>query len=414
MPPPPPSKFSRALWAIGVGLLVGTLSSFFLDQGHRSAIRTGDLPAFYTLAAIALSPDPHAMYTLEAQRAVQSSVWPQLGDGVLPAAYPPYVAWILQPLALLSPHTAKAAWSLFSLLLLFLAARAVQRINPALRGSVEALVLLAAFAPALLGTLGGQASSLSALLALVSFWLLAAPPTPKRSMALGLAVGAWLFKPHFALPVAALLIVRRRWAALACFGSVALALWGMAARILGPGWLAEWAPFARRFGHIDLLTNAFQMPGLLGAVSVVSGPAGLPTSIELALSLALGAVLLAALTALSRSREPRALLLGPFLIALLAPAVNFYDLSMVWAAALCFMAPALASHRMAVCGALVLAAGLSLLRAPELPGTMLLLNLLVGGWTAAQVLSLIRAPGAAAPQPTRCQAVDRGPGTSPA
>ena len=381
-----PPVYNRFVVALAAGIFLAVAWSYAYEQRPDSAIRSGDFPAFYTLASIASSSEPQQLYNISVQQELQRTLWPQMAGSMLPAAYPPYVAWILQPATLLSPERAKEAWSVLSIVVLLITARVIGHFNPALyREGPQTTILLISFLPSLLGAAGGQASALSALLACVVCGLLATSPSPKRDLLLGISAGAWMFKPHFAFPFVFAAILQRRWLAVSSYTVVLLLLSCMAFRLLGLSWLEQWLLFARDFAHLDLLSNSYQMSGVVALASSLAGPNGLGSSVEVTLVGASLAALFGSILLVLRLGPSDAPLILPSLVALLAPVVNFYDLSMVWASGLMIFNPRRSSHRWSMVACVAAGASCTLLRSNNVPGLMLLLNVMIGGWLCLQL-----------------------------
>jgi len=93
---PQSARLDRALIAASVGLVIALVVALFAEKSPSAAINRGDFPAFYTLARIASSSEPHRLYDLKLQTDVQNEVWPTFEGGVLPAAYPAYVAFFCE------------------------------------------------------------------------------------------------------------------------------------------------------------------------------------------------------------------------------------------------------------------------------------------------------------------------------
>jgi hypothetical protein len=96
-----------------------------------------------------------------------------------------------------------------------------------------------------------------------------------RSVQPGLAVGALLFKPTWGLPLAGLLLLRRRWVSLAIVG-LAVAGWylvGVAAAAGDWSWPAVWLGGVGDYFAADYASNAdkaVSLPGLVARLPVPS------------------------------------------------------------------------------------------------------------------------------------------------
>ena len=344
------SSFKTLLRALGFCLLVMlALSTWhaYTSGGFSedSALTRGDFPAFYALASIAAGPDPSALYSLAEQARVQGEAWPSMKGSVLPAAYPPYVALLLKPLAHLSPAAARAAWIVLSLALLVASGVLLAGASRFLEHhSVEVVILLSLFPPLFAGVIGCQTVIFSCFCYAV---ILAASrrSSPTADCIAGMACALWMFKPHFALAALATLCAQRRWRALSTFLPICGVCYLLGARVLGFSWPLLWSSFAREFSAIDLATNSYQMPGLV-ALAYPYMPASLLWPSEVA-----SLCLLVAATVFTQHTVRHAAgahLLGflPLgaLIALLAPAVNFYDLGVAVVPLLILFNPGRRAH----------------------------------------------------------------------
>ena len=342
-------RLERALLAAGLGLVLSIALSVGLEQRSFAAINRGDFPAFYTLALLAGGNEGQRLYDLELQRQVQNAVWPSLSGTVLPAAYPAYLAFLLQPLAHLGADASRVVWVCLMVLCVVGAIASLVRSVPTLNGLGWQLgVGVFLFAPLFIGVVGGQLVGLSFLCYAVLF-ALSKRRTFVTEIVGGIVAGLWMVKPHFALAVAAIFLFERRWVALSAWFGMSLVFWMLGARVAGPQWVSEWMSFARQFSEIDLATNAHQMTGVVGAlysfVSALGGGALVSTrfwdvlSIALSLLVPLGLVLASRVAKRSSQLASAPLLcLGPLLV-LFAPVVNFYDLSLALIPLIVLMRP---------------------------------------------------------------------------
>jgi len=244
-------RLRRLLVAALAGIIIGFVILLATSDGLRT-IRGGriggDLPAFYGAARIVRAGETQHLYDPATQEAAQKDLLPVAGRVAF--AYPPYVALAYVPFTWLPFKIAYAVHAAV-MALCVLAALAVLRPQlPAVRA--EFVPLFAAgllFYPIFRAVLGGQNTPLSLLCAAG----MAAALARERGLIAGLWAGAWLFKPQFAVPVAAMLLVRRidRRQFLAGFAAVAAAYyvvgWGMA----GWDWPRWWLDHAMAFTQAD-------------------------------------------------------------------------------------------------------------------------------------------------------------------
>jgi len=325
-------------------LVLGAFGAWYLaqhDSEETSALRRGDFPAFWSMAVIASGPEPHRLYDLELQRQVQNEAWPSLKGAVLPAAYPPQVAFVLRPLAQVDHQTARLIWTGCNLVAVIVACvLLVRRNGTILWAPWMVFSLLCIFSPVLRGILGGQVLSFVMLL----FALTAALERRnswRADLFLGLVLGVWLCKPYYALCALAVPVMQRRWVVLLSFSVVAAVSWWAARRVMGPGWFSAWAAFAQTFAAINMETNAHQMPNLWAQVYRLSGASERLGVAWWALVMGAYGTCLGGVYALLGTRCVRVLLSTPrrngdlllmlifALLVVLMPQVNFYDLGLM-------------------------------------------------------------------------------------
>ncbi len=307
----------------------------FTDSSSVSAVRSGDFPAFYSLAVIADSDHPEKLYDQTLQRAIQGEVWPQhLSQAVLPGAYPPYVAFVLRPLAWFGPVVGRVVWSLVSVCCLLLAVYKIAELSPYLKErKVELTAAAFSFMPLLVGVVGGQTVAFSAAVYGVLLSLTHHTECRERvsQRRLGLFAGLWLFKPQYALVVLLLLLVSRRWWAVACFAAVSVVCYFVGAFAMGLSWPLEWLSFSAQFAEMNFASNSHQMTNLVGAVrqliqvGILTGPSEYATLLAGVSSLAVVGIWL--WWASQVSLYQALLVLAPIL-AVATPQANFYDLGL--------------------------------------------------------------------------------------
>ena len=239
--------------------------SWWVDAERDGAVARGDFPAFYAAAKIIHSGRPDMLYDPLLQRRIENESWPSLEGRYLAFAYPPYVAQLLSPLGALSASSAKFVFTTIMFGFLVLAWQlsrswlSVARPRPWLM-----LGLLACFPPLTAGVLGGQNISLSLCIAAAVLALLweESGQGAQRRFAVGVLIGCWLFKPHFACLAAMPLLVVLGVPFLFGFLSVALTLYSWSASQFGLGWPLAWLEQAAQFSLADGVANQHQMVSL--------------------------------------------------------------------------------------------------------------------------------------------------------
>ncbi len=158
---------------------------------------------------------------------------------VAPPVYPPAYFLLFVPLAMLPPLAGWLAWMAVNLLAAVAAIRQLTR-GSALAGWWWTAALLG-FAPLVAGLRYGQPSGL--LLAALAQALLAF--RAGRELHAGLWTGLLLLKPQYAVFLLAVLVWRRRWAALAGAAAVGGAIVLVSLLMLGPGGIGPYAAALR-------------------------------------------------------------------------------------------------------------------------------------------------------------------------
>ena len=218
----------------------------------------GDLPAFFNAGKMLNEGSVDQLYDLEALAEIHAA-W--AGDGVygLPFLYPPFVAAVYAPLALL-PY--RAAYLIHTVVMVaavglsvVLLRRSLDRVD---RWPLEAFLLAANFYPMFRSMMGGQNTALSLLCLVGGYRAL----DDDRPVLAGAILGVLFYKPQLALPVVGLLLLRHRRALVGVSMSAGL-LWLAGAAMLGENWLRIWIDGARSqsedliphvpFWNIDLI-----------------------------------------------------------------------------------------------------------------------------------------------------------------
>ncbi len=321
------------------------------DTAETTAARRGDFPAFWSMAVIASGENPQRLYDIELQRQIQNAAWPSLKGGLLPAAYPAQLAFVLQPLARFDHRVARWIWTGGALVTAFVAICLFSRGNSRIRWAPwMVFAVLCIFGPCLRGVVGGQVLPfMMCLFALVvmcgrrsSLW---------TDILLGALLGLWLVKPYYALCALVVPVVQRRWVTLGSFAIVALLSWWLGATVAGPHWLSDWITFSGQFAKLNVDTNAHQMPNLYAQVYRVLGGAGESGVLWWSVMVAAYAGLAAGVSALLGHTTIRALCAEPrrnsdylflfvlSLVVVAVPQVNFYDLGIVVCAVLALFDP---------------------------------------------------------------------------
>jgi hypothetical protein len=266
-------RIDRYALVVPLGLLVGFIVLLATSQGLRT-IRGGriggDLPAFYG-AARTLRVEPSRLYDWDAQRAAQRDLLPPSTDGWIAYAYPPFVAAAYLPLTWLPFKTAYAIHTIVMAALCAIAMALVCRTLPPLQPHRVLLVAAAlGFYPVFRAVLGGQNTAVSLLCAAGT----AAALTAGSAFTAGVWLGAWLFKPQLALPVAAIVALKspQRMRLLTGVALAAAIYYAIGTAIAGAAWPVWWwragvVPFSAADQIVDR-NNAISFPELASSLGV--------------------------------------------------------------------------------------------------------------------------------------------------
>ncbi len=264
------ARRKRIAWALLMALAVAVVLTTLLDSKSSSAVVRGDFPAFYSSAVIAASDNPQRLYDLDEQTRIQNEAWPDMKGSVLPAAYPPYVAYLIQPLTIFGPSGGKVALTLVSLIVFSVSTFLLSRLSATLHGAtVELSVALLLFPPVLMGIIGGQLLAVSMFL-YVLMLRLDRRRHDTSEILLGMVTGVWLFKPHYALLALLMFLMQGRLRVVIGFMVPALIYYSLGVRVLGVEWLSQWMLFAREFAEMNYASNAVQMSNIVGATFALS------------------------------------------------------------------------------------------------------------------------------------------------
>jgi hypothetical protein len=220
---------------LGMSLLLLAVAFATASQG-RTAFGSdlgADYAQFYVAGTLLDRYPAERLYDFELQRRLYHEVLPGLEEQVqLPYAYPPFIAFVLWPLARLPYAWSFAVWLVLSLSLYSLGLRLLLSRLPSLSGPdrVTAVLLALSFEPFIMECwLGGQLSVLGFFCISLAWYC----HQSGRPFAAGLALGVCLYKPTLLVILLPMLAVGRRWGILAGFGVAALSLAGLSVLIAG-------------------------------------------------------------------------------------------------------------------------------------------------------------------------------------
>lgn len=281
----------------------------------------GDLPSFYAAGTIVLNGEGANLYDAAVQQAAQSQQFPE--GQFLYFAYPSYTAVLYAPLAAL-PYP--AAFVIHTLLAIGALIGAVVAFRPLARGMLDGptrlgigVAVAALSYPLFRSILGGQNATFSLLL----LALVARYDDADNAAGTGLAAAAMLYKPQFGLIVIAILIVRRRWQAVAWAGAGAIALFVIGVMASGGLWVSTWLVAVTAFSSENLEVNGHLMISVLGWIQNLLGVNGASYLLATLVILVLSVPILIGLIK-GRWAELPWYAVAPLLV-LAAPSALYYD-----------------------------------------------------------------------------------------
>jgi len=274
------------LTALALALLLATVRYDVDDPASRLG---GDYPTFYGAGAIAASGEWDQLYDAGRQQQEQAGLINDEG-GYLYFAYPPFAAAVY---GLLTHLGYRWAFLLHTVLMALALAGAIAALQPWLRWTrlqkPALLVIALAFYPVFAGVVGGQNVALSLLL----FSAAARLDHDDRAFLAGLVAALLLYKPQFGVVVLPLLLVARRWRALAGWATGAITLFVVSTLLMGGSWLGDWWGQAGDFSSLNVVANGpnfISFPGFLanslGAGSRLAETIGYGLALLVALAVA--------------------------------------------------------------------------------------------------------------------------------
>jgi hypothetical protein len=287
---------------IGGVLALGTSTWVKILDPSVHGVLLPDFLAHWTGGRLLLHGSVSDLYDAADQQTLQREVGLPAGD-LAWFVSPPVVAALFLPFALLPYVGACAVWTVLSLTLLWAALRRAAIFAPALLARERRLVVLAVLGSypvfELLG--GGQDSSLSLLV-----WVVGIACVLKgREVAAGLVFSVGLIKPQLVVVVPLLFLVQRRFKGFMafCLGAGVLAMSCLA--VAGRDGLMAWLAVLNSPLYTEQVTvgQSWKMVGLPSLVASLSSPAGPEIASALALSAAVGLVVLFVLGVRQRSRD---------------------------------------------------------------------------------------------------------------
>ena len=252
--------YSRAaLFAVVAAFAISVLGATGADT--VSGRLGGDFPAFYAAGSIVGDGDWADLYDPDRQLAEQARLFPESDDSFLYFAYPPHAAAVYRPLAALDYRLAYALHSMAMAAAAVAALALIRPMVPLVRRRFELTVTATLlFNPVLRAVTGGQNTALT-LLGVAAAWRLL---HDEEDVAAGFVVALLLYKPQVAVPLAGVLLLARRWRAVAAVAVGAVMVWGLGTMLAGTGWLTTWWAEVRSFAELDAGVNGHNAISWLG------------------------------------------------------------------------------------------------------------------------------------------------------
>ena len=322
----------RASAAVLGGVLVALIVGVMAGHGSGSPLGRlgGDYPAFYSGGRMVLHGEASRLYDGTAVQKAQDGLFGSSSHRYLSYNYPPVVAELYAPLALL-PYR----WSFLFATVLMLAALAVAL--ALLRPEVPwirdhfpvALAGALTFYPILAGTLGGQNTAVSLLCVVAAL----RARRRRRPYLAGLLIGILLLKPQLACLFVAAYVVSRQWRVLAGIATSAAVVWAGGAAATGPGWPSRFLHNALGVPGRDALVDRYHSIALPAVLGVGSGRPVLSVRDAVTACLVLAVTIYAVRRwlVLDRRDDTRLAAYGVVAAAtlLVAPHAVFYDAGLV-------------------------------------------------------------------------------------
>jgi len=227
----------------------------------------GDFPAFYSAGSMVATGNVDQLYDLTAQElAQQDMLGPE--EGFLTFPYAPHVALAYAPLSLLNYrlayviHTAAMVAALIAALALIRPMVAVVD-----RWFTLAVASAIGFYPIFMAVGGGQNTAVTLVLVAWMWRSL----DDDREVPAGIAVALMVFRPQYALPMMALLLLGRYFRAVAWAAAGMAATWLIGAAMMGPMWVTDWLSSVVPFMAADADTNANNAVAVIGFLQAILG-----------------------------------------------------------------------------------------------------------------------------------------------
>ena len=318
----------RAAAAVLGGVLVALILGVMAGHGSRSPLGRlgGDYPAFYSGGRMVLHGEASKLYDAAADQEAQAKLFGSSSHRYLSYNYPPVVAELYAPLALLPYRLSFLVATVLMLAALAVALALLRPEVPWIRDHFTvALAGALTFYPMLAGVLGGQNTAVSLLCVVAA---LRARRRCRPYLA-GLLIGVLLLKPQLACLFVVAYLVSRQWRVLAGIATSAAVVWAGSAAAMGPGWPGRFLHNALGVPGRDALVDRFHSIALPAVLGVRSGRPLLSVrdAVTVCLVLAVATYAVRRWLVLDRDHDTRLAAYGVVAAAtlLVAPHAVFYD-----------------------------------------------------------------------------------------
>jgi hypothetical protein len=320
-------RAERAALAVLVALGLSVILVVLAGRGAEAPTGSlgGDFPEFYGIGRIVLDGDAHSLYDPATQAAAQRSLLPP-GSGYLDFSYPPAMALLYAPLAVLPYRVAYLVYVAglvaavgASLLLL---GDSVPWIG---RNRLVALAGALTFFPLLRSVLGGQNTALSVLVVVLAW----RARTARRPFVAGLWIGALLLKPQLAVLIVVVFLLAGAWRVIAGVLTTGVAILAGSTALSGWSWVGDFVHHLRVVSSFDAGNSRDATVSLVTLLQST----GVPVVVVVLGGLALAAAAVAVVWRAVRleaddATRPAAFALVATASVVLAPHAIFYDAGM--------------------------------------------------------------------------------------
>jgi len=255
--------------AILVSIVLGLFIVLLSGRGPKiiSGRLGGDFTAFYAAGRSVITGHTGKLYDLDEQIEQQKNLYPD-SKGVLPFAYPPFVAIACAPLALFNYRFAFVIWFLLNTGAFLLTFYYIRNIIPELKSYLlPSFTICFTFYPFSKAILNGQNTAFTFLLmVLVWFFTL-----ERRSWLAGLFLGLLFYKLQFAVPFIGLFFLSGRIKiALSALMTGAL-IFSASLLFVGFQGYDDWYHLLKWFPNADAVQNKHNAVSWIGFLDAIFG-----------------------------------------------------------------------------------------------------------------------------------------------